>query len=336
MNDQYKEIKEVLVGIRARYISQWESTSSRIPVSERDIVSKIYAQLSDWAKGRKLHPHTEVKPRFDNKSVSNKKGIKIIDVALLKDIGNESWLESAKEIQAGYQKGNIEARYSSIPLKFFHTVIEVKIQSNFENSKKDILALKKIKTAKPDCNCFFVLLNALGSYRDHRRIKEFAKEHDIEIIEYTSRGAEISRQVKSRKRSRRVQASEGKPDKITSSIISLEPVIERLQKLDIIIKYLPKLRQYKFWPQPNTNAVNKRCYMIIEVKTGLNELRIHSTLKEIEAQNMLSNLGINLDVTGSFLNSRDQFNSAVNIDMEFEDINIVQKIGSNITNRIIQ
>ena len=109
-----------------------------------------------------------------------------IDNVILKDDENRSWIDAAIDIQNRYKKGNIESRFSSVPVNFFHTAIEVKIQSNFTDLKKDIIKLKYIKEQNPNCNVLFVLLNSRGKQKDHAKIIEYANSESIPIIEYTA------------------------------------------------------------------------------------------------------------------------------------------------------
>jgi hypothetical protein len=84
--------------------------------------------------------------------------------------------------------GAIEARFSSVPVKFFHAAIEAKIQSNIRDAKKDIDTLRWLHDLNPDCHCCFVLLNARGRYSDHDRISAYAEEKGVPITEFTGSG----------------------------------------------------------------------------------------------------------------------------------------------------
>ena len=157
-----------------------------IPITERDIVSEIYSRLKVFCQKKKLYPHTEIKPASSIKqSVSNLKKSPRIDVVILKNNESQSWLSDAIKIQNRYKIGPLQARFSSVPVKFFHTAIEVKIQSNVKTAKKDIVTLAAILEKNPSCNCFMVFLNARGPRKDHEKIIEYAQEKKIHLIEYT-------------------------------------------------------------------------------------------------------------------------------------------------------
>jgi hypothetical protein len=96
-----------------------------------------------------------------------------------------SWLSAATKIQNRYKKGMIQARFSSVPINFFHTAIEVKIQSDVRSAKKDLDTLSGIMEKKKSCNCFMVLLNARGPKKNHEKIIKYAQEKKIYLIEYT-------------------------------------------------------------------------------------------------------------------------------------------------------
>lgn len=93
--------------------------------------------------------------------------------------------ESAKSIQNDYKMGSIQARFSSVPLDFFHTAIEVKIQSSVKGARKDIDTLSKIKKMNKRCNCFLVVLNARGPDKDHKKIASYAELKEITLVDYS-------------------------------------------------------------------------------------------------------------------------------------------------------
>jgi hypothetical protein len=133
------------------------------------------------------HAHCEIRPAPDvSIDPVRMKRLPRIDVVVLRDINGDSWLAAAKKLQNKYQKGSIEARFSSVPVEFFHTAIEAKIQSNVADAKKDIDTLNSIQERNPSCNCFFVLLNARGRVRDHDNILAYGREKKVTIIEFTA------------------------------------------------------------------------------------------------------------------------------------------------------
>ena len=72
----------------------------------------------------------EIKPVLDdNATPEYMKSLPRIDVVVLSDKNDTAWLAGAKMLQDKYNKGSIEARFSSVPVGFFHTAIEAKIQS---------------------------------------------------------------------------------------------------------------------------------------------------------------------------------------------------------------
>jgi hypothetical protein len=83
-----------------------------------------------------LFSHTEIKPTLNkNTPISELKKSFRIDNVILKNIGKQNWIDDAVFIQNRYKKGAIEARFSSVPIEYFHTAIEVKIQSDIPDSK---------------------------------------------------------------------------------------------------------------------------------------------------------------------------------------------------------
>lgn len=192
MNNDYEAIKEILSKIRAEYISCFQRNeidnseivfnNPRTLITERDIVAEIYCRLKEFCDGKDLRVHTEIKPVFDEKEIKDLKLLPRIDIVILSGNG---WIPEAIKYQNKYDKGDIEARFSAVPVEFFHTAIEVKIQSKYGDAKDDIGKLKKyICEKKLKCNCFLVLLNARGKKKDHDNIKDLASE-EICVIDYT-------------------------------------------------------------------------------------------------------------------------------------------------------
>jgi len=174
MNQDFTTIEEILTKLKDYYnehVSGDSIDDIQVPITERDIVAEIYCRLKPFCKENSLSVHTEIKPAPDNENSSSDdlKKLSRIDVVILK--GN--WIPSAIELQNKYIKGKYEARYSSIPVSFFHTAIEVKIQSKPGDAEADIEKLKKIHCQNPDCNCFFVLLNVRGKSSDHKTIGDY-------------------------------------------------------------------------------------------------------------------------------------------------------------------
>jgi len=188
MNEDFDTINAILAELRFEYAEQcpFDVEDPEAPVTERDIVAEIRHRLKLFCRSRGYQVHCEIKPVFDdNATPEYMKSLKRIDVVVLSDKNDATWLAAAKILQNKYNKGSIEARFSSVPVGFFHTAIEAKIQSNVANAKKDIDVLKMIVDRNPHCNCFFVLLNARGRPQDHHHIQTYAGEKGISIIEYT-------------------------------------------------------------------------------------------------------------------------------------------------------
>jgi hypothetical protein len=187
MNSDFEEIKSILLQLKLDY-EKWNGNSeinAITPITERDIVAEIYCRLKSFCNERNLSTHCEIKPAPSILSdISVLKRLPRIDNVILKDIGEKRWISHAMNFQDKYKKGLIEARFSSIPVEFFHTAIEVKIQSNIEGAKMDIGKLKDIQDINQDCNCIFILLNARGKIFDHDSILEYAKKQNIFVIEY--------------------------------------------------------------------------------------------------------------------------------------------------------
>ena len=148
-------------------------------------MAEIYCRLKSFCKSNGLYVHCEIKPaRNEHMEREELKRLPKIDVGILADASGSSWLSAAMKLQAKYQKGEIEARYSSVPVMFFHTAIEVKIQSSVRNAKKDIDILESLSNANRTCNCFLVLLNAKGKRVDHEKIQQYAARKGICLVEY--------------------------------------------------------------------------------------------------------------------------------------------------------
>jgi hypothetical protein len=186
MNTDFEAIKSILLEIKSDYIKGFSQNeiNENTPITERDIIAEIYCRLKLFCLSKKLYKHCEIKPTTGETDAIDYK-LERIDNVILNDIGEKTWVSSAIKLQDRYKKRKIEARFASIPICFFHTAIEAKIQSNVKNAKKDIDSLKNIQNANKNCNCFFVLLNARGKKTDHDKIKEYAKNQKICIIEYS-------------------------------------------------------------------------------------------------------------------------------------------------------
>jgi len=189
MNEDFDQIKRCILDLKEEYRqgATTDKINPELPITERDIVSEIYYRLKIFCRGKELFSHTEIRPT--SSLVTNKeysRSTDRIDNVILKNNENRSWIQAALDIQNRYKKGEIEARFSSVPVNFFHTAIEVKIQSKFTDLKKDIIKLKYIKEQNPNCNVLFVLLNSRGKQSDHAKIIEYANSESIPIIEYTA------------------------------------------------------------------------------------------------------------------------------------------------------
>ena len=162
MNADFEDIKSILLQIKSEYMNGFVNNiiDANVHITERDIVSEIYSRLRLFCSNKNLFSHTEIKPAPSTSSkISDLKRLPRIDNVILNDIGEEKWISDAINLQDKYKKGLFEARFSSIPIKFFHTAIEVKIQSNIRDARKDIDKLIIIQNANKNCNCFFILLS---------------------------------------------------------------------------------------------------------------------------------------------------------------------------------
>jgi hypothetical protein len=190
MNDDVVTIKNILDELRSEYAAccPLDVDDPEVPITERDIVAEIRSRLKAFCRSRGYQVHCEVKPAPDSGiGPERMRTLPRVDVVVLCNKNSVSWLAAAKNLQNKYKKGSIEARFSSIPVEFFHTAVEAKIQSHVANAREDIDNLKMIHESNPSCNCFFVLLNARGRVRDHEQIQEYAQRKGIEIIEYTAK-----------------------------------------------------------------------------------------------------------------------------------------------------
>ena len=189
MNDDFASVADVLAKLRSTYASccTADVDNPTAPITERDIVSDIRNGLLDFCAAKGYHVHREVRPA-SSKDIAPDQAIRLprIDVVVLRDGDGRSWLADAKALQDNYRQGRFQARFSSVPVEFFHTAIEAKIQSNVSDAKKDIDTLKSIRDANISCNCFFVLLNARGRVRDHDHILAYAQEQGVTTVEFTA------------------------------------------------------------------------------------------------------------------------------------------------------
>ncbi len=185
MNAQFREIKKILLKFKTEYESLYSFgiiKNPNTPITERDIVSELYCYLKQYCKGKKLSVHTEIKPApSENVSREKLKKLPRIDLVILQ----KDWLPSAVKIQNNYKKGLIEARFGAVPYEYFHTAIEVKIQSTVGDVKKDIDTLKTIRKNNTKCNCYMVLLNARGRRQDHEKVLNYTNKSDLCLVEYT-------------------------------------------------------------------------------------------------------------------------------------------------------
>ncbi len=184
----YSDIRKILENVRDQYrgLCKGDNYDPKLPISKRDLVSEIYCKLRPYCLENRLYIHTEVKP--SDYELGGK--IPEFDLVILSSFEKSSWLDFAVEVQNSCGKGRTEARFSSIPIEFFNTLIEVKIQSRVWDSIRDIDKLVSIRDAirkcGRNCNCFHVLLNARGRSGDHQRIIKYADSKGIEIIEHTN------------------------------------------------------------------------------------------------------------------------------------------------------
>jgi hypothetical protein len=189
MNDDFTAVESVLVELRSQYASRCsvDVDDPATQITERDIVADIRHNLMAFCATNGYHVHCEIRPAPDtNIEPDEMKRLPCIDVVVLQNSNGQSWLAAAKKLQGKRSGGSIRARFSCIPIKFFHTAVEAKIQSDVDDAKKDIDKLKNIQESNPSCNCFFVLLNARGRVCDHEHILEYGREKGVAIIEYTA------------------------------------------------------------------------------------------------------------------------------------------------------
>ncbi len=189
MNDDFATVRSVLTELRSLYAASCgvDVDDPETQITERDIVADIRHSLMAFCASNSYQVHCEIRPADDeNIEPDEMKRLPRIDVVVLRDRKDASWLAVAKKLHGKYRKGSIEARFSSVPIKFFHTAIEAKIQSNVASAKSDIDTLKNIEERNPSCNCFFVVLNARGRVRDHDNILAYGSEREVTIIEYTA------------------------------------------------------------------------------------------------------------------------------------------------------
>jgi len=190
MNDDFAAVKNIITELKSLYATRCslDVDDPATQITERDIVTDIRCSLMAFCTSNGYHVHCEIRPATDeNIEPGEMKKLPRIDVVVLRDKKGVSWLAAAKKLQDKYKKGSIEARFSSVPIKFFHTAIEAKIQSNVGDAKKDINMLKNIEERNPLCNCFFVVLNARGQVRDHDKILEYGRYKKITVVEYTAK-----------------------------------------------------------------------------------------------------------------------------------------------------
>lgn len=190
MNDDFAAIESILAELRSQYASRCRGDvdDPTTQIAERDIVADIRHSLMAFCSANGFHVHCEIRPAPDTSIEPDRmKRLPRVDVVVLRNSNGEFWLAAAKELQDKHQEGPFQARFSSVPVKFFHTAVEAKIQSNLASARKDIDTLKRIQECNPSCNCFFALLNARGRVRDHDRILAYGRERGVAIVEYTAR-----------------------------------------------------------------------------------------------------------------------------------------------------
>jgi len=189
VNEDFHAIETVLTNLKSQYAAYCsrDIDDPRAHITERDIVAEIRHVLLGFCTAKGLHVHCEIRPASgQNMEPADMKRLSRIDVVVLRDRNRRSWLAAAKTLQGKYKKGSIEARFASVPVKFFHTAIEAKIQSDVRDAKKDIDTLARIQQRNRSCNCFFVLLNARGRPSNHDRIIEYGQKKKITVVEYTA------------------------------------------------------------------------------------------------------------------------------------------------------
>jgi hypothetical protein len=181
MKDIREEVRNALEEIRRDYIQKRKPRlTPDAPLTESDLQAEIFCKLKKLCVGNDLYVHSEM--AFDKPTKSK------FDIVIIE---GEDWIKPAENYQGNLKKGNIESRFSHIPDEYFHTIIEIKVQSFFPDAKKDIDKLADIKKRKGKIDCFFVLLNERGKSSDHAKIRKYAKENNVDIIEYTSQKSSL-------------------------------------------------------------------------------------------------------------------------------------------------
>ena len=196
MNDHFKAVKRVLAELRSQYASRCgvDVDHPAIQITERDIVADIRHSLLAFCTRHGFQVHCEIRPASDTSMEPNEmRSLPRIDVVVLQDKTGSSWLAAAKLLQNKYNEGRFQARFSSVPIEFFHTAVEAKIQSNVSDARKDIDTLKRIHDCNPSCNCFFVLLNARGRVPNHDQILAYGRENGVAIVEFTAQRDDMNR-----------------------------------------------------------------------------------------------------------------------------------------------
>jgi len=189
MNDDFVTVQRVLDELKSIYASHCsvDVEDPAAQITERDIVADIRHSLTALFDKKGYHVHCEIRPAPNtNIEPQEMKRLPRIDVVVLRNGNRQSWLVAAKQLQNKYRKGPFQARFSSVPVEFFHTAVEAKIQSKVADARKDIDTLRDIQKINPSCNCFFVLFNARGRVRDHDRILAYGREQAVTVVEYTA------------------------------------------------------------------------------------------------------------------------------------------------------
>lgn len=190
MNSDFNGVHQQLVTLRDAYAAACgtDVESAWAPVTERDIVSDIHEALKPFCRSRGYTTHCEMKavPDIDTGREISRAWPRI-DACILTDADGQSWLHAAKTLQNQYVKGHIEARFSAVPAQYLHTAIEVKIQSDVSDARKDLEKLVRVRHLNGACNCFFVLFNARGSASAHASIRALGDSMGICVVEHTAR-----------------------------------------------------------------------------------------------------------------------------------------------------
>ena len=105
-----EEIRSILAKLRSDYVAQCslDVNDPETPITERDIVTELCGRLKVFCRSRGYQVHCELKPAPDeNVGPEEMKRLARVDVGILTNRGQASWLSEAKKLQGKYRKGSI-------------------------------------------------------------------------------------------------------------------------------------------------------------------------------------------------------------------------------------